>query len=63
MEKIYNHFDFIFNKLLPKKLVVMLISTIALFKDKMSDENFIIVCGIYMGVNIIGKFSKMNYKE
>lgn len=58
VKEINAYLDYFFNKMIPKKLIVMIITTVALFMDKVSDDNFVVIVGIYLSVNIVGKFSK-----
>lgn len=47
--------DFFFNKLLPKKLIVFSIASIALFMELISGTEWTIIAGIYLGLNMTGK--------
>ena len=47
--------DFIFNKMLPKKLIVFSIASIALFMKLISGTEWTVIAGIYLGLNMTGK--------
>lgn len=49
--------DFFFNKAIPKKLIVWIVATIALFMGYIDGWTWMILTGIYLGANIVGKFS------
>jgi len=48
-------FDFFFNKMLPKKLIVFSIASIALFMGLITGTEWTIIAGIYLGLNLTGK--------
>jgi len=50
-----NKLDFFFNKMLPKKLIVFTIASIALFMKLISGTEWTVVAGIYLGLNMTGK--------
>jgi hypothetical protein len=52
--------DFFFNKLLPKKLIVWIVACILIFDGKLLSEHWLYVSLVYLGVNIIQKFSGGN---
>ena len=47
--------DFFFNKMLPKKLIVFSIASIALFMGLISGTEWTVIAGIYLGLNMTGK--------
>ena len=51
------HLQFFFNCVIPKKLIVWVVATIALFMKLIDGYAWMILSGIYLGVNIIGKFN------
>lgn len=53
--KIIKWFDFFFNKMLPKKLIVVSVATIVVFKQLDPPEEFWWILLSYMGVNGIAK--------
>ena len=61
--------DFFFNKLIPKKLIVLTLATVLVFMDKIPGEHWGYVAMLYLGANVAGKFSgviggkKMTAKE
>lgn len=55
--------DFFFNKMLPKKLIVFSIASIALFMDLISGTEWTIIAGIYLGLNMTGKAIALIPKE
>jgi len=48
--------DYVFNKLLPKKLIVVIISTIIVFKEIAVPAEYWYILMVYVGGNVIGKF-------
>ncbi len=50
--------DWFFNKLLPKKFLVVTIATVLVFVDKNVPEPYWYILMAYFGVNVIGKFAK-----
>jgi len=46
--------DFFFNKMLPKKLIVFTIATIALFMKLIDGMQWTIISGVYLGLNMTG---------
>jgi len=60
--KILVKLDFFFNKALPKKLIVWVVATVLVFLGKVDGYVWGIVTGVYLGVNIIGKFSPIAKK-
>ena len=49
--------DFFFNKLLPKKIIVITIATIIVFKQLEAPQEFWFILMGYFSVNIAGKFA------
>lgn len=47
--------DFFFNKMLPKKLIVFSIASIALFMQLITGTEWTIIAGVYLGLNMTGK--------
>lgn len=56
-KKYLDKIDYFFNKVVPKKLIVWITATIALFMKLIDGNVWGIITGIYLGVNIIGKFA------
>ena len=46
--------DFFFNKMLPKKLIVFTIATIALFMKLIDGMQWTVIAGVYLGLNMTG---------
>ena len=55
--------DFIFNKLIPKKFVVFLIATVALFMKLIDGQSWMIVSVLYIGGNTVAKFVNIKGKK
>jgi hypothetical protein len=49
--------DFVFNKLIPKKLLVWVIATILVFSGKLNGEMWAYISMAYLGVNMLQKFT------
>jgi hypothetical protein len=52
--------DFFFNKLLPKKLIVWIVACILIFDGKISGDNWLYISLVYIGANMIQKFTGIN---
>ncbi len=50
-----NKWDFFFNKMLPKKFLVFTVATIGLFLKLINGQQWTIIAGVYLGLNITGK--------
>jgi hypothetical protein len=50
-------FDFVFNKLIPKKLLVWLIATILVFMGKLTADLWAYLSMAYLGTNVLQKFT------
>jgi hypothetical protein len=57
MKKIAESLDYFFNKLLPKKFIVLTVATVLIFIDKLDGEQWFIVAAAYLGVNAVQKFA------
>ena len=44
--------DFFFNKMIPKKFLVFTIATIGLFMELITGQEWTIIAGIYLGLNV-----------
>jgi hypothetical protein len=54
--------DFIFNKVLPKKLVVWIVATILVWNKLIPGDLWCYITMIYLGVNVAQKFSILDKK-
>jgi len=50
--------DFIFNKLVPKKLSIVVLATVIVFMDKNPAEFYWWILLIYLGMNVTGAISR-----
>ena len=57
MKKIANAVDWFFNKLLPKKFLVVVLGTIIVFKGVAVPDAFWYILMIYIGGNTVSKFA------
>lgn len=63
MKKFVEGIDYFFNKMLPKKLIVVALATwVVLSKIEAPNEYYYILMS-YMGVNIAGKFASVIGKK
>lgn len=58
MKKIADAIDFFFNKMLPKKLIVVTIATIIVFMKIEPPAEYWYILMAYFGVNIAGTITK-----
>ncbi len=58
MKKIAEGIDFFFNKMLPKKLIVVAIATTIVFKELDAPKEYWYILMAYFGVNIAGAMTK-----
>lgn len=59
--KISEKIDYAFNKMLPKKFIVMVIATILIFMGKIDGFQWFIIAGAYLGVNVIQHYAKNQF--
>ena len=57
MKKIANAVDWFFNKLLPKKFLVVVLGTIIVFREVIVPDAFWYILMIYIGGNTVAKFA------
>jgi len=50
--------DFFFNKMIPKKFIVMVIATVLVFMDKIDGFQWFVIACAYLGVNVIQHYAK-----
>jgi hypothetical protein len=55
--------DFFFNKVIPKKLLVFIVATILIFDNKLSGDMWGFIAMIYLGTNVLQKFTKKDYNK
>jgi hypothetical protein len=53
MKKFLSGWDFVFNKMLPKKLIVFTVATVLVFGDKISGDMWGYIALTYLGVNLL----------
>lgn len=57
MKKFAEGLDYFFNKLLPKKVIVVTVATILVFKKVDVPQEYWYILMAYFGVNVAGKFA------
>ena len=55
MNEIKQAFISFIQNILSRKFMVFVVATVMIFMDKISVENWLIIAGAYMGLNIIDK--------
>jgi len=63
MKKIANGIDYFFNKMLPKKLIVVILATWVILSKIEAPSEYYYILMAYMGVNIAGKFASVIGKK
>ncbi len=58
MSELGKKLDTFFNKIIPKKLLIMLIATVLVFMNKIDGFQWFIIAGAYLGVNVIQHYAK-----
>ncbi len=57
LQKLGNGIDYFFNKLLPKKAIVITVATVMVFKQIDVPTEYWYILMAYFGVNVAGKFA------
>ncbi len=63
MKKLGDSVDWFFNKLLPKKFLVVVLGTIIVFRGVIVPDAFWYILMIYIGGNTVAKFSNVFNKK
>ena len=58
LEEIGKGIDFFFNKIIPKKLLVVIIATVIVLKEITAPEEYWLILMAYFGVNITGNIAR-----
>ena len=63
MKKFSGSVDWFFNKLLPKKLIVVILGSVIVFKGVQAPDPFWYILMIYIGGNTVSKFAHVFKKD